>query len=410
LKTSENILNISSIYLEKLLRVLINLYIISILSRYLGPADFGNLIFSENIIIMLIGMASLGLDSVIIKLMLKHDEKVIINNTFTLKLILNGTFFLLTILFNYWLNNGSKTFILFNILSLNILFSSFDIIEIFYSSKVRLYKINKFKTISLIIGAALKLYMVKTGLSIIYFAMVIVFEYITNQLLIYIFYLKEYKSNLKIRFNKKLIVKILSLGLPLALGAISQLIYSRIDQIFIKNDLNDEILGNYLASLRICDFLLFSTFAINTTLFPRLISKINFHNQIKNMFLINYLVSFAIICLIILFHEQIILLIYGNDFNIASNLLLYMIFSVFLYSYNDVNSKILLALNLEKIFLLKTLISISLSILLNIIFIRIYGIYGVILSTYVTLIISEFILDLFIKKTRFLILYKLTLK
>ena len=55
---------------------------------------------------------------------------------------------------------------------------------------------------SLIIGAALKLYMVKTGLSIIYFAMVIVFEYIINQLLIYIFYLKEYKSNLKIRFNK----------------------------------------------------------------------------------------------------------------------------------------------------------------------------------------------------------------
>ena len=403
-------LNISSIYIEKLLRVIINLYVISMLSRFLGPVDFGNLIYSENIIIMLIGMASLGLDSVIIKMMLKNDEKTIINNAFTLKLIVNLTFFFFTILLNHGLNYGSKTFTLFNILSLNILFSSFDIIEIFYNSKVRLYKINNFKTISLVIGACLKLYMVHVGSDVTYFAFVIVLEYMLNQLFIYLVYLNEFKHNLKLIFNKKIILNMLRIGLPLALGAISQLIYSRIDQIFIKNSLSDDILGNYLASLRICDFLLFVTFAINTSLFPSLIKKINLKEKIKNMYLINYLISFAIICTIILFHKQIIMLIYGDDFKMASKLLLYMIFSVFLYSYNDVNFKILLALDLEKFFLLKTLISIFLSVILNIIFIKIYGIYGVILSTYITLIISEFIIDLFIKKTKFLISYKLILK
>ena len=86
---------------EKGIRVILGLIIISKLSDYLGPEQYGSLIFIESNYLLFMGLSSFGLSPEIVKLFVqkkKSLDEFIVNGLF-LSFILGTAWFLL---FNIW--------------------------------------------------------------------------------------------------------------------------------------------------------------------------------------------------------------------------------------------------------------------------------------------------------------------
>ncbi|EGR3360811.1 hypothetical protein DMJ17_22820, partial [Vibrio parahaemolyticus] len=80
----------SSLWLlaEKLVRMILNLLIGVWIARYLGPSDFGTLSYVQSIVVIFTTLASLGLDSIVVKKLVERERKEsdILGSAFFLKL------------------------------------------------------------------------------------------------------------------------------------------------------------------------------------------------------------------------------------------------------------------------------------------------------------------------------------
>ena len=123
--------------------------------------------------------------------------------------------------------------------------------------------------------------------------------------------------------------KSFSFGYPLLISAIIVFVYSNIDYYIIDYLMDEKALGFYWMAYQISHYLLYIRVGINKVLFP-VFSKIeDFNNQVKLFDLITTITSilyFIPIFIILLFSEEIILLIYGEKW--LSSAILLKIFSI----------------------------------------------------------------------------------
>ena len=75
------------LFIDRIVRISIGLFVSIWVTRYLGPNDFGLLTFSQSFVGLFAAFASLGLDSILVKHLIekKIDSSDLIFTSFTLK-------------------------------------------------------------------------------------------------------------------------------------------------------------------------------------------------------------------------------------------------------------------------------------------------------------------------------------
>ncbi len=170
----------------------------------------------------------------------------------------------------------------------------------------------------------------------------------------------------------------------------------------IERFLTNQDLGFYSASFKLISFFYFIPAILSQTFFPRIVElaklKLNNSDSLSLMYKLNFFSALIVFFGLIFFGEILINFLFGVAFSNSVLILYILSFNIVLISIGSIYSKVLYSNNLEKRLFIKVIFGILINILLNIILIELYGVYGVAISTAIALFFVEILYDFFDSK------------
>ena len=396
--------NISWLFLDKILRLGVGLFIGVWVAKYLGPEQFGNWNYAIAILAVLSALSTLGLDQVVIKKLLDFPEleEKLIGNAFFLRFwgaILASA---LAIIYSYLFAKNDRMLLYIVILTcLNLWFQSFDIIDLKFQSILKSKITVIIKNSSFLICSAIKIYLIVTKRHLLFFVFISLLELILGAIGL----VKQYGffKVIKWRINFHFAKGLLKDSWPLTLSGIIILLYMRVDQIMIANFLNNSAVGLYSVSVRFTELWYFIPGIFVGSLFPKLIQirhDPKYQKLLINLFKTLFIISFLISVLISFSAEKLILYLYGKNFLDAAFALKISIWTGIFVFWGVGAGNILVIENLNKHNFYKSILGLGINIILNFIFIPKMGINGAAISTLISQAFASYLYYLFPKKTR----------
>jgi O-antigen/teichoic acid export membrane protein len=400
--------NTSWLFAEKILRMIVGLFVGIWIARYLGPEQFGLFSYAMSFVGLFTAIAALGLDGIVVRELVKDESKrdKLIGTSFFLKLI--GAIFTLIILFiaTQFTSNDTLTNALIFIIASSVIFQSFNVVDFYFQAKVLSKFVVFANVIMLFIGSIIKIALILNEAELIYFAYAVLFDNIILALGFIYFYTKQKElSFANWKFDKNTAKSLLKDSWPLILSAIAISIYMKIDQVMIKEMLGSEAVGQYAAAVRISEAWYFIPMAIASSMFPAIINakKNNnklYNNRIQKLYglLVWLSILFAIIIAII--SNSLILLLFGHPYIESSSVLVIHIWASVFVVAAVIRGKWFITESLTQYSLYTVLIGMSLNIVLNYFLINIYGLDGAAYSTLLARFLSFYILVIFFVNIR----------
>jgi len=390
--------NVSWLLAQNAIKLIFGLTASLYLAKYLGPEDFGIYSFVISILSILLLFTNLGIDPILIRELVnkKINSVTLMGSSFALTLSGGVLGFLLMGLLGYYYGFNSKIGIVIFFMSPILLLKSLNIINSYFQSS----KENKYPAlsniISIIIGSSLILILIKLNFELEYFALIYSFECIL--LIASLIYF--YTSNNVLRkweVSKKTSLNILKESWPLIIAGAASIINTRIDHVYIGSMLSSSVLGNYSAAAKVSEFWLILPTVLSTVFYPILIDlrAANFNKYKRFLFfLIISCFTFGIIfsTIITYFSQDIILVLFGEKYDLAGEYLTLYIWSTLPYFTLFILSSVIYIENLIKKNLIISGVSIFGNIILNYFFIQFYGATGAIYATLIVVLISYSIL------------------
>ena len=394
--------NIFWLLIQNAIKLIFSLTISLYLAKYLGPEDFGIYSYSISILAVLLIFTNLGIHPILIRELVdnKINKTSLLGSSFALKL-LGGTigFILMGFLGGYF-GFDSKTGIVILMMSPIILLRSLNILDSYFQSK----KENKYPAIaniiSIIVSSILIFILINLKFELEYFALIYVLEsaILISALLFY--YLR--KSELqKWIVSLKISLNILKESWPLIIAGVASIINYKIDHIYIGSMLSSSVLGNYSAAAKVSEFWWVIPTILNTVFYPILINLRSLNYNKYKRFLAVVIIScfcFGIIFsfLVTHFSENIILLLFGNKYNLAGEYLSLYIWSTLPYFTLFILSNVIYLENLIRKNLVISAASILGNLILNYFLVQEYGASGAIYATLLVGLISYSLLGYYI--------------
>jgi len=381
--------NTSWLFFERIIGMAVIFFVGVYVARYLGPANFGLLSYAGSFVGLFAGIATLGLDGIVVRELIKDEKKrdELLGTTFILKVIGSVLVIgMLTIAIRFTNNDNFTN-----------LFQSFNVINFYFQSKV-LSKYTVFAQVfSTILCAVIKLLLIYFNMGLIYFAIVTLLQSIILASGLIVMYIKQKSSLFSWSVNFGLAKNLLKDSWPLMLSGIAISIYMKIDQVMIKNMLDAKAVGNYAVAVRISEVWYFIPMAITSSVFPAIINakKISeklYYERLQKLYDLMVWLAIGIALPIMLLSNNIIELLFGIQYQEAAGVLqIYVWAGVFVFL-GVASSQYLLAENYTRISFLRTLLGAITNIILNIILIPRYGIRGAAVATVVSQFVATFLI------------------
>jgi len=379
--------------------------------RILGPEQVGILTSAQSFWAMFGFLVSLGLDTIVVKYLVKYKSKkdYILTTAFIIKAI-GSLLAIMTALFISFIYSSDTIFhlVLF-IISLNAFFQSFIVIDLYlqanHISRYGAYS----RIIARIVSSIFHICLLLLTNDIYLFASV---NLLYNAVLIMIYLYLKRKHHLSISmsyFNKKLARFLLIKSLPLILSAISVPLFLQTDVLMINYILGSYETGIYSASVKlVMPLTLFST-AIMIAYFPILVSNKNDVNFVKTSMIeiSSFLIWSGIIIasIVSIFSIEIISLLYSDEYERSAELLKLQIWTIVIAFIGPIGTRWLIMNNYQWIEFEKVVLAAIVNILLNMYLIPKYGAHGAIVASLFSYFVANILVFIIIKKTNILFLY-----
>jgi O-antigen/teichoic acid export membrane protein len=389
--------NTSWLFFERIIRIALSFIVTIFVVRYLGPKDFGLYSYVLSFFWLFASLSTLGLEAITTREIVKFpDRRDEINGTvFFLRLTGSISAIVLIAITLFVMREETYTSILILIASASFIFQSFSVIEYYFRGKVEA-KFNAYAlSASVLLSSILKIVFILVKAPLIYFVIAVVFEYFA--LAVGLIWVYQYKklSIFNWKYSKSLAHLLLKDSWPLLLSGLVVMVYMRIDQIMIKNMINDEAVGYYSAAVRLCEAWYFIPVTLCNSIFPAIVNAKNvseefYNNRMQKLYDLLTWLAIGIAVPVTIFSNQIIQLLFGKEFSPAAPVLTIYIWagvSVFL---GVASSQYLINENLTKLSFSRTFLGMIVNVVLNLVLIPIYGIVGSAIATLVSYTIATF--------------------
>ncbi|MCX7953791.1 MAG: flippase [Bacteroidales bacterium] len=407
--------NLAWLSFDKILKFTINIFVIALVAQYLGPKLYGLWNYAIAFASIFGVFATLGLDSIVVRELVKYPNKTdeLLSTTFFLRLFGATLSFILCIVAAFILkNNDALTFSLIALSSAGSLIQVFSTVDYYFQSKIMSKYTVWAQNIAFIIMSSVRILLVLVKAPLVSFALAALVEGIIANVLLVIFFFKKYSFPLKkIQFNLSLAKYLLKESWPLLLSGIAIIIYLRIDQIMIKEMLGNKEVGIYSAAVRISELCYVLPMMIATTIYPKIIeykksSEELYYKKLQDLFL--YITWFGILVGLILtiFAGFIVKIIFGKEFILSASVLKIHGWSGIFVCLGVASSGWYMAENLSKMAFYRTLLGALSNIILNFILIPKFSIYGAAISTLISYAIAGYFFDLLSRKTKIVFIMK----
>ncbi|MFA5834008.1 MAG: flippase [Bacteroidota bacterium] len=371
---------------EKISRIVSGLFVGVLVTRYLGPDQFGLISYALNVVAIFTIASTLGLDGIVVReLLIRKDKKnSILGTTFFLKLIGSVIAIICAVTYSSFHDSQEKILIVF-IVGLSLLFQSFQTIDFYFQSRVKTKYTAINQLITQSISALVKIALIVLHGSVEWFAAVLVIDAIIYAIFSIYFYSKQKESLTSWKFNFLETKLLLRFSLPMIIAGFAQLLYQKADQVLILHYLNNlNFVGQYAAAIRISEAFYFIPIAISTAVFPGIINnrenvQLQYNRFIQLCSLLVWM-SIGISVAGFLCGDWIISLLYAEKFNLSSLVFKIHIWSMYPVFFGTAYGMWLVAANRQRILLVAQVINLFTFLILNSILIPKYGIDGAAIS------------------------------
>ena len=392
---------------EQFLRIISGLFVGVWVARYLGPEQFGLFSYVLAFTAIFGTIAKLGLDSIIIRELVKHPEKrdIYLGTAFWLKIL--GAFIVMSIIVVIvpFTNNDTSTNTFIFIIATGMIFQSLEVVEFYFQSQVRAKIVSICRVIQLSLSSLMKIYLVLVEAELIYFVLIVVFE----AFVLAVSYCIAYKISKNRAFFKyfdlSIAKQLLNTSWPLIFSAIFVIIYMRIDQIMIKEMLGEYEVGIYSAAIKLGEAFYFIPMFITLSLLPAIVkaqqqSEELYKQRLQRLYTLMFWLAFAVALPMSFLSDRLVDLLFSARYLEAGQILKVHAWASIFVFWGVASQRWLLVENLNKLALIITASGAALNLLLNYKLIPVYGVMGAAYATLISYAFAGYFIYFMFAKTR----------
>jgi len=400
-------INTGWMFLGQIFSLIVSFFIGVWIARYLGPENYGILNYAVAFVGLFGFIASLGIDSILNRELIKTPEKrdVLLGTAFKLKVVGGIAALALAVISILMSQTTLLIQFLVIIFSFNFILQAINVISIYFQSKVESKNNVKVSIISTLISSVLKVGVILLDKGVIWIMLVYILDFVWQ----WINFVYVYKrQGLKIRdwkFDNDLAKKILKNSWPLILAQAAGYIYLKVDQVIIGLMLGNYEVGLYAVAVKVTEIWYFIPSIICSSLFPAIINaKLTdvkvYKKRLSNLYVLMFILSLIIAITITFLAKPIMTILFGNSYlESVAILKIYIWSSVGLFLTVAVNQYLISENSVKTIFWFNFL-SMIINIGLNIWLIPLIGLLGAAWATlisYFVIPVSIFVREKFFR-------------
>lgn len=400
-------LNTWWLFLEKVCRMLFGLFIGVWLARYLGPVRLGIFSYAQSFVGIFSAFSNLGLDTIVVRELVKDRNKkdIILGTGFILKLSGTILVFLLIGLTLNFIQNDHYTNLLIFIIASGLFFQALTIVEAYFYAQV----LSKFlvwsRLFALLISSCIKIILLLLKASLIAFAFVSILDMAISGLGLVYFYKKLNNQLSTWRFNFSLAIELLINSFPILLASFGYLLYTYMDRILLEKFVNSREVGYYSVAIFIVRSFFWIPLIISNSLFPSIIqykkkSKNLYQKRILLFYRLQLYISILFVLFIFFFGDSIVTILYGQSYFQSIPILKIYAFVAIIEALGQATGRWYLVENLQLQRSINYLIGGILNIFLDVLLIPKYGSIGAAIATFISYFVAIVLMDFARPQTR----------
>ena len=383
--------NTSWLFSEQILRMVVGLFVGIWVARYLGPERFGMFSYVLAFVGLFAPLGKLGLDGIVSRVIAKNESDIdeLLSSTALFKFIGSIFIFIFASSYMYFFKEDIIYFYLALVISSVYIIKSFEVLEFYFRAKVKAKYISIANSIAMILSALLKAVFILSSFSLIYFAYANLIEAIVAIVLLFIFFKPEINniSLFKAKFKKG--CDLIKESWPLIFSGFFAILYLNIDQIMIEGMLGSYEVGQYSAAVRISSVWYFIPLTIGWSVQTAIVnakkqSEELYHARLQSLFTIMAIMAYFLIVPVAYFSHEIINILFGEAYMLAGSILaIHIVASLFVFVGSPRGLWVLNESYL-KFALFSNMSTGILNIVLNYLWLPIYGIEGAAWATLIS--------------------------
>ncbi len=410
--------NISWLTGGKILQMGISFLVTAYVARYLQEEGFGTLNYGKAIIQFLLIFIGLGLQGINIRnLVGDPEQRGTILGTALLARLIVGLGTVIIILGGILLlpegvhDDITNTLIL--IMAISAVFRTLDTFEEFFQAEVKSQYAVWSRSISTALFAAIQLYLIYVKADLIWFGVAFSIRNAVMGLAYFGFYVKYYGWPQGFQWDKSYFQQLIKDAWPMIFSGMVIFIYMRADQLMLMHltpgteAVAKAAVGQYSAALRLSEVWFVFGPIIAGGLFPAILnarkkSREFYHQRLEKYFSLMAAVALAITIPMVLFGPSLLTwqYLFGPQYAEAGQILVIHCWTLIFVFLGNASSNYLIAENLQKITLYRTLLGAVVNIALNWWLIPWLGIKGAAIATLISQALASYLSYAFHPKTK----------
>ncbi len=390
----------------KVAQMLISLVVGLLTARYLGPSNYGIINYALAYTAFFMAFCTLGINSVLVKEFIDfpEEEGAIIGSSLLLRAV--SSFLsagIIVCIVSIVDRNDPTAIVVTALCSISLIFNIFETFNFWFQSKLK-SKVTAIVTlIAYVITSVYKVLLLVFGKSVEWFAFANALDYICLGIMLVVCY-KMYGGK-KLSFSKSVSKRILSKSVHFILPGLMVAIYGYSDKFMLKHMLDEAQVGFYSTATSICTMWCFVLAAIIDSVYPSImeahkVDKALFEKRNRQLYAIVFYVSVVVSSLFCIFGELVVKILYGEAY-LPSVAPLRVITWYTAFSYLGVARNAWVVCENKQKYLKYIYISAAaINIILNLIFIPLWGATGAAAASLTTQFFTTLVLPFFIKDLR----------
>lgn len=289
-------------------------------ARYLGPSNYGLINYAATYTSFFSSFCTLGINSIIVKNFVDHPEEEgeTIGSAIVLRAISSVLSVIMILCITLIADKGETiTHIVVLLCGIGVIFQVMDTLNYWFQSRLQ----SKYAAIAAMISCTMvsiyKVWLLVTGKSVVWFAISTSIDYAVIAPVLLIIYKKN--NGPKFIFSITKAKELFSSSYHFILAGLMVSIYASTDKFMLKQLLNEADVGYYSTAVSVCSAWVFVLSAIIDSIYPDILQSFNsdkniFEKKNKQLYAIVFYVSITASCLLSVFAEPIVYMLYGNDY------------------------------------------------------------------------------------------------
>ena len=322
------VMNSAWLFADKLMRMVVGLIIGVWVARYLGPGEFGQLSYAIAFVALFSPIASLGLDGIAVRELLRHPLKKdeILGSVFVLRLLGGGMAFLGASMVIALMPQEGQAHWLVMIIAAGLVFQAFDVADLWFQSQMQSRCTIIAKNVAFLALAGIKVWLILIQSDVVAFAWAATAEIALGAVGLLITFQSVGNAWSTFRPVMARMASLLAESWPLLFSGLAIGLYMRIDQVMLAEMAGEREVGLYSAAVRLSEIWYVIPTIIVTSAMPSLTeararSQELYYERLQRMCIFLTRVAYLVAVPMTFLADPVVHFLFGKSYEAAGHIL-----------------------------------------------------------------------------------------